>query len=200
MTTTVRRAGPGDLARCAEVLGAAFADSPWTQWCVEATDHVERITALQRISLELLGLPFGLVWVAECEQQVVSVAAWSDSRVDIDRAVFTSLGDRSRPFHGDRLAAAYAAEQGSHPRPDTDHLFLETIGTAPTHWRRGFGVAVLTPGLAIADRRKIPCALETSTEGNVEFYRRIGFEIVDHRVIAGGGPDVWAMWRLPAGA
>lgn len=198
MTRTVRKATRADLDRCAEVLGLAFADYPWTRWCVDSDGHVRRITELQRISLEAVGLPYGSVWVGERDSGVVSVAVWSDSRVMVDRSVFIELADRSRPWHGDRLAAAIDAETGGFGRPTADHLFLETMGTHPDHWRRGFGARVLGPGLEQADRAGLLCALETSTEGNVEFYRSLGFEIVDHRVVDGGGPDVWTMWRQPS--
>lgn len=195
--TIVRKARLDDLDHCATALGEAFADYPWTRWCVDHADHIQRITALQRLSLEVLGFRYGLVWVGEESSQIISVAVWSDSGVEFDRSLFTTLADRSRPLHGDRLDAAIAAEQGSHPRPATNHLFLETMGTVPSHWRQGAGTAVLAPGLEVADQRGIWCALETSTEENVEFYRRSRFEVVDHRTVADGGPDVWAMQRPP---
>lgn len=193
----VRRADSTDLTRAAQLLGSAFADYPWTRWCVDGNDHVGRITQLQHISLEVLGFPFGLVWVAEVEDEIVSVAVWSDSRTMVDRSLFTELTDRSRPLHGDRLTFAIEAETGGHPRPTAEHLFLETMGTHPERQRHGYGAAVLQPGLELADQQQLLCGLETSTDGNVEFYRTVGFETVDHRVIPGDGPDVWTMWRQP---
>lgn len=196
MSLSVRPAVGADLARAAQLLGSAFADYPWTRWCVDADDHVGRITKLQRISLEVLGLPFGLVWLAEEADELAAVAVWSDSRVDVDRSLFSELADRSRPLHGNRLQAAIEAETGGFDRPATPHLFLETIGTHPEHQRHGLGSAVLRPGIDLADASGLTCALETSTEGNVAFYQTLGFDVVDHRIVAGGGPDVWTMWRV----
>lgn len=193
-----RRASTGDLDDVARVLGAAFADYPWTRWCVDATDHVARITELQRISLELLGLADGLVWLVEVGDAAVAAAVWSDSRTRVDPSLLAILADRSRPWHGNRLHAAIVAERNSFPRPDHDHLFLETMGTLPEHQRHGHGARVLRPGLDMADEQDLSCALETSTAGNVAFYRTLGFEIVHHRTVPGGGPDVWSMWR-PSG-
>ena len=181
----------------AQVLGLAFRDYPWTRWCVDSKDHVHRITELQSMSLELHGFPHGLIWVSELDDVCVSAAVWSDSRVAPDRETFQRLADRSRPLHGDRLSHAIAAESGSFPRPTESHLFLETMGTHPDHWRQGHGTRVLRPGLALADEQVLVSALETSTEGNVTFYESAGFEIIDHRIVAGGGPDVWTMWRNP---
>ncbi len=193
----IRRAGTADLDVVAEVLGVAFSDYPWTRWCVDSEDHVRRITELQRISLELLGLPHGLVWVGDVERRVVTAAVWTDSRVIVESQVFQDLSDRSRPLHGDRLVYAISGEANGFSRPTDPHLFLETMGTRPDHWRHGHGERVLGPGLAMADELGLVSALETSTEGNVAFYRSVGFEIVDHRFVPGGGPDVWAMWRRP---
>lgn len=195
-----RRAVASDLDAAASLLGVAFADDPWTQWCVDADDHVGRITKLQRISLEVLGLPFGLVWLTELNAQPVSVAVWSDSSVVLDGSLFSELAHRSTPLHGNRLDAAVAAETAGFDRPTAPHLFVETMGTHPDHQRRGFGAAVLRPGLALADRSGLMCALETSTEGNVAFYQTVGFEVVHHRVVTDRtldqrGPDVWTMWR-----
>lgn len=199
----VRRAAVSDLDAAASLLGLAFANYPWTQWCVDADNHVERITKLQRISLEVLGLPFGLVWLTELDDQPASVAVWSESNVVVDGSLFSELARRSTPLHGDRLDAAIAAEVGSFARPTVPHLFLETMGTHPDRQRRGLGAAVLQPGLELADQSGLMCALETSTEGNVTFYRSVGFEVVDHRVVEYHrnndiGPDVWTMWRQPA--
>lgn len=193
----IRRAGVDDLDQVAEVLGVAFSDYPWTRWCVDSEDHVRRITQLQRISLEQLGIPHGLVWVSELGGVCVSGAVWTDSRVNVDREIFQNLADRSRPLHGDRLSHAVAAEGNGFPRPIEPHLFLETMGTRPDHWRKGHGARVLGPGLALADEQHLMSALETSTEGNVTFYQSAGFEIIDHRAIPDGGPDVWTMWRSP---
>lgn len=193
----VRRARAEDLDAAASLLGLAFADYPWTRWCVDGNDHVGRITELQRISLEVIGLPVGVVWLGEIDEDVVTVAAWSDSRVEVDRSLFIALADRSRPLHGDRLAPAIEAESGGFDRPTTSHLFLETMGTHPDHRRSGFGAAVLQPGLEQADSEGLVCGLETSTDGNVEFYRSVGFEVVAHRAVDQGGPDVWTMWRNP---
>ena len=56
-----RRAGVDDLGRASQVLGEAFASYPWTRWTVDPDDHQERITRLQLLALENLGMAFGEV-------------------------------------------------------------------------------------------------------------------------------------------
>ncbi len=197
----VRRARADDLDTAAAALGAAFAEDPWVRWCVDADDHVARITTLQRLALELIGLPHGRVWMAEidgvADGAAIGVAVWTDSTTEIDRSLLATLADRSRPLHGDRLHAAIVAEQNAWHRPEGRHFHLEAIGTRPEHWRCGLGSAVLRPELEFADAEGAVCSLETSTVGNTQFYESMGFEIVHHRVVPGGGPDVWTMWRQP---
>ena len=55
----------------------------------------------------------------------------------------------------------------------------------------------LAPLIQASDDADIEVWLETSSESNVSFYRRLGFEVEGHLAIQGGGPDVWVMARRP---
>jgi len=194
----VRRATVPDLDAAAAVLGAAFADYPWTRWTVDARDHVWRITALQRLALERYGLAFGEVWLATVDDAITSVAVWMDSAATIPDAVHDGCRGEVAWLEGSRHSASVAAEReldGS--RPSERHYFLATVGTVPAMQRVGIGRAVLTPVLAVADRDNVLAALETSSPSNVSFYSQLGFDVVESRTISGGGPDVWAMRRVP---
>jgi hypothetical protein len=56
---------------------------------------------------------------------------------------------------------------------------------------------VVAPILDLADRVRVAAFLETSSPSNVDFYARLGFTVIDHCQLTGGGPDVWAMLREP---
>jgi hypothetical protein len=47
------------------------------------------------------------------------------------------------------------------------------------------------------DETGVPGYLETSTEGNVAWYRHHGFEVQHEIRPAAAGPPVWTMWREP---
>jgi hypothetical protein len=49
-------------------------------------------------------------------------------------------------------------------------------------------------GGGTADRDRVPVYLETVPESNVAIYRRLGFELVGHRQLAGGLLN-WEMRR-----
>ena len=195
----VRRATIDDLDRSVEVLGLAFADYAWTRWTVDPQDHVSRIIALQRLALEGLGLPYGEVWLATVDGVIETVAVWMDSAVAIPPEASRQVAESSIAWAGARSAAFLAADaELSDWRPRRRHLLLATIGTAPGARRGGLATRVLEPMLAVADRGRTPAFLETSSPSNVVFYERLGFEVIDHRRITGGGPDAWAMLREPA--
>ncbi|MEY2426230.1 MAG: hypothetical protein QOI61_1802 [Actinomycetota bacterium] len=193
---TIRRASTADIGRLSAVLGAAFADYPWTRWTVDATSHVERVCGLQRLALEHLGIRFGEVWVAEVEGTLASGTVWMDSATQIPTATFDAMGHRQTELEGDRHAASVAAETlAAGMRPDERHLTLATVGTLPAMQRRGLGRAVIAPGLARADEEGVLAYLETSSESNVAFYTSMGFTITGRRDLPDGGPTVWAMTR-----
>jgi len=198
MTLEIRRAAIDDLDRAADVLGAAFSDYAWTRWTIDSDDHVRRVTALQRLAIAAYGLPYGEVWVGLVDGSIECVAIWMFSDVEIPASVHAGVAESMVVLLGDREEASRSAEdQLSDWRPLRRHLFLGTIGTTPAMQRRGLGQSVIEPVLASADANGLAAFLETSAESNVAFYRRFGFEVIGHRVIDGGGPDVWAMLREP---
>lgn len=83
-----------------------------------------------------------------------------------------------------------------HPREP--HWYLNTLSVRPDAQRRGYGSALIAPGLARADAEGLPAYLETQRESNIPFYRRFGFELID-RVQLSDSPPLWLMWRGPRG-
>ena len=198
MSLEIRRATIDDLDRAADVLGAAFADYAWTRWTIDSDDHVRLVTALQRLALTTYGLPYGEVWVGLVDARIECVAIWMQSDVEIPETVHAGVAETMVALLGDREEASRSAEaQLSDWRPQRRHRFLGTIGTTPVMQRCGLAKSVIEPVLTSADANGLAAFLETSAETNVAFYRRFGFEVIGHRVIDGGGPDVWAMLREP---
>ncbi len=195
----VRRADAADLDRCAEVLGDAFSDYPWTRWTVDADDHRRRIVALQRLAVEHYGLAHGEVWVADVEGTIEAVAVCMDSDHAVPPTTNAMIDPLAAELEGRRHAASVAAGAATQIlKPSGHHLYLATIGTSSHMQRRGIGRAVLAPVVAQAGERGVPAFLETSSATNVSFYTGLGFHVTGHVVIPGGGPDVWGMLRIPA--
>jgi ribosomal protein S18 acetylase RimI-like enzyme len=79
------------------------------------------------------------------------------------------------------------------------HWYLAGIGVDPPSRRKGIGAALLAPGLEASERQRLPCALLTNTEENLDFYARHGFEVVRQGRTPEQGPPAWMMRRMPTG-
>ena len=96
----------------------------------------------------------------------------------------------------ERLAGYKAAVDAVSPAEP--HWYLGVLATHPDRQREGLAGAVLAPVLHEADRRGVPCGLETSTEENRRFYERCGFTTASE-IALDGGPPTWWLYR-PASA
>ncbi len=198
MEIVTRPASVSDLDAAAEVLGDAFADYPWTRWTVDPIDHRARIVALQRLDLENFALPFGGVSVTTVGGQIQSVAAWLDTASVSAATVDPAVEARSIELEGSRYDASRAAErQVEGLRPSDRHLYLGTVGTATAAQGHGLATKTLAPLLRAGSDGALDVWLETSSQSNVDFYRRLGFAVAEHVIIDSGGPSVWVMVRQP---
>lgn len=98
--------------------------------------------------------------------------------VDTLARAFAGLGPILGELSGDRAAVSQAADAVMAPhRPKEPGWFLETVATSPEAQGKGLGSAVLIPGIQEAGRAECPAFLETSSEANVRFYERLGFQV-----------------------
>ena len=82
--------------------------------------------------------------------------------------------------------------------PVQPYWYLEVVGVDPNAQGLGVGTRLLNPVLDLADEAGQPCYLETMTERNVGWYRRLGFEVREAEVrFVPGGPPNWTMLRIP---
>ena len=80
--------------------------------------------------------------------------------------------------------------------PKAPHWFLVVLGVDPNQQERGYGTALMTPILQECDRAGRLAYLEASTERNVEYYHRFGFEVIEsYRLPL--GPVIFPMVRHP---
>jgi GNAT superfamily N-acetyltransferase len=80
--------------------------------------------------------------------------------------------------------------------PTEPHWYLETLSIAPEAQRKGYGSALLEPGLQLCDEQHMPAYLETQREANVPYYRRFGWELTG-TIKLDDSPPLWTMWREP---
>jgi GNAT superfamily N-acetyltransferase len=78
-----------------------------------------------------------------------------------------------------------------------EHWYLAVLAVDPSQQGKGFGGLVLEPELEEADRRGLPCYVETAKTRNVTFYEKQGFVVKHEFAVPMGGPPFWTMIREP---
>ncbi|NVM46625.1 MAG: GNAT family N-acetyltransferase [Candidatus Lokiarchaeota archaeon] len=77
-----------------------------------------------------------------------------------------------------------------------DHWYLQSLGVEPVHQGKGYGRLLMEYMLEKIDNSNpLPVFLETSTEINVKFYKRFGFEVVKEGVIPETDVEQWYLLR-----
>jgi GNAT superfamily N-acetyltransferase len=147
------------------------------------------------------GLPFGEVWAALDDGAIVGAAGWlpegayPPSRWRAARQLVAAWQALLTP-HTFRDGLRYLTEtEKLHPKGP--HWYLAVIGVEPERQGEGLGGKLLDAVLGRLDETGMPGYLETSTEGNVAWYRHHGFELQHEVRPASTGPPVWTMWREP---
>jgi ribosomal protein S18 acetylase RimI-like enzyme len=77
-----------------------------------------------------------------------------------------------------------------------DHWYLQTLGVEPAHQGKGYGSLLMEYMLEKIDTTNpLPVFLETSTEINVKFYKRFGFEVMREEIIPETDVNQWYLLR-----
>ncbi|WP_119295814.1 GNAT family N-acetyltransferase [Streptomyces sp. YIM 130001] len=193
-TPIVRPITDADVPTAVDTLARSFADYAFTRHVIAADGHEDRIRRFQELCLTRIGMVYGRAWVADAGR---AVAVWTTPDQDPSPA-FAEIGTLLGDLAGDRAPAYESADQALAPhRPQEPAWFLNTVGVIPEAQGRGLGTAVLTPGIEAAARSGHPAFLETSSERNVAFYKRLGFDVTAETPLPDGGPRTWCMRRDP---
>ncbi len=192
---TVRRAGAQDRDSVVSTIVSAFRGDP--AWHFMLGADYDRLAPLFAGALVDSRIPGGTVWMT---QEARSVALWeppggSGLRESVRDLAWSAFRQAAHQDVLDRVAAYDRAVHSA--EPDGPFWYLGVLATAPPSSGRGLATAVLAPTLQLADDEAVACCLETSTEGNLAFYRRRGFT-QDVAVSVPDGPPTWWLTR-PSG-
>jgi ribosomal protein S18 acetylase RimI-like enzyme len=193
------RLGEERFAEASAVLAAAFQDDPAWRWVLpSARRRAALLPWLFRAAFEVTDAE---VWTTD--GAVEGCARWlPPGRPHIHLApmlralVVTPM--RVREATARFLAYGRAVEEMRVAAVPEPHWYLAGIGVDPACRRRGIGSALLVPGIEALVRDRLPCALLTNTEENVEFYAKRGFEIIREGHTPDRGPRAWMMRRKPS--
>jgi ribosomal protein S18 acetylase RimI-like enzyme len=191
------------LAEAAGVLTRSFLTNP--NFVNLFSDEEVRARALAHVPRACLrdALRAGHVYAANRGGEIVGVAAWLPPgwfplsvRRQLRAAPDIARIFRAAPRSLGRLLRFTSGLAKLHPAQP--HWYLEAVGVEPGAQGMGIGTRLLEPVLARVDEEGQPCYLETMTERNVAWYRRLGFEVRSAGVtFTRGGPPNWTMLRRP---
>jgi len=190
-----------ERGRAVQVLVDALLDGP--DWVRALPDPAERRSVLRHLLAVAVADAGGHARAAEADGRVVGVAVWQPpGRYPMSRVRQLRAAPRLVPVMArmrSRFAVVRRMGEGVDAVFPTDPVqYLQVLGVAPGQQRRGVGAALLAAGLATADARGADVYLETSSEANVGYYRRHGFDLVEPgRPLYDGGAVMWQM-RRPA--
>jgi len=184
-----------------EVLGRALQDDPVSVW--DIPDNEKRHAVIKYVfqMTSCLGVKYGETHATS--SYLEGVAVWlpyinKKYKLITDigcllKAKFYKLGREA----GKRIKPIEEHSGNVHREfAPGDHWYLQTLGVEPTQQGKGYGSLLMEYMLEKIDNTNpLPVFLETSTEINVKFYKRFGFEVAREGIIPETDVDQWYLLR-----
>jgi GNAT superfamily N-acetyltransferase len=182
------------------VLGSAFAyGDPVDEFIFPSDDvRLRRAPRMMRIMLLYRFLPVGGAEVATLDGRVVGAFLWYPIgyRKNAWREFVSGL--RLLWVMGTAVSRGMAVDAAfERVAPEEPHLFGVYLGSDPKVQRSGVGRALFGSLMKKADTQSVPLYLMCK-DGNVDYYRAFGSEVVGRTVLGSDGPELNVMARVPA--
>lgn len=184
-----------------EVLGRALKDDPVSVYDIPDKEkrhvimkHVFQYTSCLGVkygvthatSNKLEGVAVWLPYINKPYKRLINIRCLLKAKV---YKMGAEASKRIRPFE-ERSKQVHLESA-----PD-DHWYLQTLGVDPSFQGKGYGSLLMDFMLEKIDNtRPLPVFLETSTEINVKFYKRFGFEVVLEEIVPDTNVNQWYLLR-----
>ncbi len=77
------------------------------------------------------------------------------------------------------------------------YCYLMFLAVEKMQQGKGIGSLLIRPVLERADKKRLPCLLDTMAAENIAFYTECDFEVLSEARVCGDGPRAWVMIRRP---
>ncbi len=190
---SIRRAGPADATRVAELVATAFAPLAAVTWLLPDPALRPKIMTADFQILVEHALDHGHIDLVE---GAPAAAVWFDRTVPVPEP----------PDYDGRLAAACGEWTGrfrvldelfERNHPEAPHHHLALLAVHPDAQQGGLGTALLDHHHAVLDTEGTPAYLEASSPRSRDLYLRHGYELRETFALP-DGTLFWPMWRDPA--
>ncbi|MCY1141481.1 GNAT family N-acetyltransferase [Actinoplanes sp. Pm04-4] len=193
----IRDAHPHDHPAAAEVLAAAFGDSPVVGWAqpnpaARAAQLGFYFTALLRHT----GV-HGTIRLATADTRIVGVALWYRHTAGETglHDLLPANGDSGVPESLHRLARLEHLLRKR--RPVEPHHYLAYLGVATGEQNRGIGTTLVSEYHDTLSAAGMPAYLEANDPRNRALYARLGYADHGAAITGHGGPPVYPMRWTP---
>ncbi|MBY9018609.1 MAG: GNAT family N-acetyltransferase [Candidatus Lokiarchaeota archaeon] len=184
-----------------EVLGRALKDDPVSVYDIPdkekrhaVMNHIFQMTSCLGVkfgethatSAKLEGVAVWLPYINKKYKLIINIGCLLKAKV---YKMGTQASKRIKPIeeHSTKVHLEFA--------PD-DHWYLQTLGVEPAHQGKGYGSLLMEYMLEKIDNTNaLPVFLETSTDINVKFYKRFGFEVMREEIIPHTNLKQWYLLR-----
>jgi ribosomal protein S18 acetylase RimI-like enzyme len=173
----MKRAAISDKSKILEILTRSFDDNKSVNYVVKQDQNrVDRIRNLMDYSFNVCN-EFGEVWMSD-DQQACALILFPDKKRSSFRTLLWDLKLALSVIGIDRVSAVLKREamiKSNHPKEPIAYLWF--IGVNPQLQGKGVGSAFIKEVIQECEGKKRPIYLETSTEKNLPFYKKFGFEV-----------------------
>ncbi|MBD3197155.1 MAG: GNAT family N-acetyltransferase [Candidatus Lokiarchaeota archaeon] len=188
------------INRVGEVLGRALAEDPVSlQAFPEKNERHENIKYVFRMA-SCIGMRYGEIYASS--EKLEGIAIWIHSQGNFKKrwgnlicAIKAKVWNMG--FQASRLInpiMEYNKEMHNKHAPGK-HLYLQTLGVDPKHQYRGIGSVLVNHMIEKNRENALPIYLETSTERNVGFYKRLGFKVIDEGIVPETAVKQWYLLK-----
>ncbi len=166
-----------DIPIFVDLLCRAFTDDPFYVWTMpDNRSWPDYFAATLRTAIRT-----GQAFTTD---QHAGIAIWRAQHASAQRSAASELPAR----------LVQAAAQLDQLRPPGLHSYLPVLATDPDARRQGIGRLLLNR--PPADHQiGGPVYLEATTRQGYDFYKKVGFTLMQTIALSGGGPDLWLMQR-----
>ena len=198
----ITRLDPALQLQAAEVTARAFFNYPMMTSYFPNLARRERHLAWYMGQVQVCGLRYGRVYAAPDLAGTACFLPPEHNRIRFWE--YMQNGFALAPFkwglkdYGRVLECEEVVEQAHDEIPKgRPHYYLWWLAVEPAKQGQGIGSALLAPGLAEADQRRLPVYLETHAEKNVDYYQKRGFTLARKANVAKYNLPFWCMVKEP---
>ena len=173
----MRKATSSDKSTILDILTKSFDTNKSVNYVVKQDRRrIDRIRNLMDYSFNVCN-EFGEVWMSD-DNQACALILFPDRKRSSLRSILWDLKLASSVIGLGRVSSVLKREamiKANHPKEPIAYLWF--IGVNPLLQGKGVGSAFIQEVVKECEGKRRPIYLETSTERNLPFYKKFGFEI-----------------------